>query len=84
MNVLEKYAANCGVKIRKPYVPVSYFPLKEKDYIIIDNRNKYASNVYECFQDVMGYLSPILKKKGIDIYSLIRTITILSRERAPS
>jgi hypothetical protein len=58
MNVLEKYAANCGVKIRKPYVPVSYFPLKEKDYI-----------VYECFQDVMGYLSPILKKNGIDIYS---------------
>ena len=28
MNVLEKYAANCGVKIREPFVASSYFPLK--------------------------------------------------------
>ena len=34
MNVLEKYAANCGVKIREPHVSTSYFPLKENPYIM--------------------------------------------------
>jgi len=69
MNVLEKYASNCGVKIRKPFISTSYFPLKDKDYIIIDNRNKYATNTYDLFEDVMTYVVPVLSEHNIKIYS---------------
>jgi hypothetical protein len=69
MNILEKYATNCGVKIREPHVPVSYFPLREQEYIIIDNRCKYNTNIYECFSDVMSYIHPVLKKHEISVYS---------------
>ena len=67
MNVLEKYAANCGVKIREPFVATSYFPLKGAPYIILDNRSKFSSNRYDLFEDVMPYIEPVLKKEGIDI-----------------
>lgn len=69
MNVLEKYAANCGVKIREPFVATSYFPLKGAPYIILDNRSKFSSNRYDLFEDVMPYIEPVLKREGIDIYS---------------
>ena len=69
MNVLEKYASNCGVKIKEPHVATSYFPLKEKPYIILDNRCKYASNCYDLFGDVMSYIQPVLNREGISIFS---------------
>lgn len=68
MNVLEKYATNCGVKIREPHVGLSYFPVPEKPYIIIDNRNKDGVNVYDMFSDVIGYIEPILRENNIEIY----------------
>ena len=69
MNVLEKYASNCGVKIRDPYVSTSYFPLKDKPYILLDNRCKFASNCYDLFADVMVYIEPVLKREGVSIFS---------------
>ena len=56
MNILEKYATNCGVKIREPHVPVSYFPLREQEYIIIDNRCKYNKQNY--------YLASYVSSRG--------------------
>ena len=73
MNVLEKYAANCGVKIREPHVATSYFPLKENPYIILDNRSKFKSNSYDLFNDVMTYIKPVLTKHNINIYSFENT-----------
>lgn len=73
MNVLEKYAANCGVKIREPHVASSYFPLKENPYIILDNRSKFKSNSYDLFDDVMTYIKPVLAKHNINIYSFENT-----------
>ena len=69
MNILKKYAVNCGVKIKQPYVSSSYFPLSEKDYIILDNRSKYGSNRYDLFCDVMPYIKDVLEKNNIEIYS---------------
>lgn len=69
MNVLEKYAANCGVKIREPHVGTSYFPLIDKPYIIIDNRNKYSTNTYDLFMDVITYVRSALEREGIGIIS---------------
>ena len=72
MNILEKYATNCGVKIRQPNIGLSYFPIPENPYIIIDNRNKDGVNVYDMFSDVIGYISPILKKNNIELYSFCK------------
>ena len=69
MNVLEKYSVNCGVKISDPIVASAYFPLKDPKYIIIDNRNKYPSNVYDLFFDVLGYLQGVFEEEGIKVYS---------------
>jgi hypothetical protein len=69
MNVLEKYAANCGVKIKEPYISTSYFPLKDKPYIILDNRSKFSANAYDLFADVMPYIQPVLQREGIEIKS---------------
>jgi len=69
MNVLEKYAVNCGVKIRKPHVGLSYFPVPENPYIIIDNRHRDGANTYDMFSDVIGYIKPILERENIDIFA---------------
>jgi nitrogen fixation protein len=69
MNVLEKYSANCGVKISHPKPASSYFPLKDERYIIIDARNKYGTNSYDMFSDVLAYLEESFKEADIKVYS---------------
>jgi len=69
MNVLEKYSVNCGVKISRPAVASSYFPLLDEKYIILDGRNKYKTNVYDLFPDVLAYLQKCFNNKGIKVYA---------------
>ena len=69
MNVLEKYSVNCGVKIGRPAPATSYFPLKDDKYIVLDGRNKYPTNIYEMFSDVLGYIKESLERENIKIYS---------------
>tara|TARA_Y100000310_G_scaffold64151_1_gene59689 strand:- start:998 stop:2152 length:1155 start_codon:yes stop_codon:yes gene_type:complete len=69
MNVLEKYSVNCGVKIVRPSPAASYFPLKDDKYIVLDGRNKYPTNTYEMFSDVLGYIKESLQRENIKIYS---------------
>jgi hypothetical protein len=83
MNVLEKYASNCGVKIREPFVGTSYFPLTGRDYIIIDNRSIYGPNTYDLFEDVLSYIKPVLDKYNIDIYSFANNEKLTLERTAP-
>ena len=69
MNILEKYSSNCGVKISRPSVASSYFPLRDEAYMVLDGRSLYQSNLYDLFPDVIAYVSPILQKHNIKIYS---------------
>ena len=69
MNVLEKYSVNCGVKISRPAVASSYFPLVDEKYIILDGRNKYKTNVYDLFPDVLAYLQKSFDNEGIKVYA---------------
>ena len=69
MNVLEKYSANCGVKITCPSPASSYFPLRGERYIVLDLRNKYPTNVYELFSDVLAYIGSSLNSAEIKIYA---------------
>ena len=58
MNILEKYSSNCGVKISRPSVASSYFPLRDEAYMVLDGRSLYQSNLYDLFPDVIAYVSP--------------------------
>jgi len=69
MNVLEKYSINCGVKVSRPSVASSYFPVADEKYIILDGRNKYKSNIYELFPDVLAYIQQNLHSEGIKVYA---------------
>ena len=71
MNVLEKYSVNCGVKINRPAVASSYFPLKDESYIIFDSRSLYQTNIYDLFGDVVAHLEDILERNHIKIYSFL-------------
>ena len=72
MNVLEKYASSCGVKISNPDVGISYFPLPYEKYIVVDNRNRNGMNVYDIYSDVIAYIKPELQKEGIEIISFCK------------
>jgi len=69
MNILEKYSVNCGVKIVRPSAASSYFPLRDENYIVLDLRNKYPTNIYELFSDVLAYIDSSLKAANIKIYA---------------
>jgi hypothetical protein len=82
MNVLEKYASSCGVKLDSPTVASSYFPLPYDRYIVIDNRNRNGMNVYDMYTDVIAYIAPVLKEHGIGIISLCKdTKSIIEKTR---
>ena len=71
MNILEKYSVNCGVKISRPKVASSYFPLRDESYIIFDARSFYETNTYDLFADVVAHLEGILQRNNIKIYSFL-------------
>jgi len=82
MNVIEKYASSCGVKLDQPSVGSSYFPLPYDKYIVIDNRNRNGMNVYDMYSDVIAYIAPVLKKHGIGIISFCKdTKTIIEKTK---
>ena len=71
MNILEKYSVSCGVKISRPKVASSYFPLRDESYIIFDARSFYETNTYDLFADVVAHLEGILQRNNIKIYSFL-------------
>ena len=71
MNILEKYSVSCGVKISRPKVASSYFPLRDESYIIFDARSFYKTNTYDLFADVVAHLEGILQRNNIKIYSFL-------------
>ena len=71
MNVLEKYSVNCGVKISRPAVASSYFPLRDESYIIFDARSFYQTNTYDLLSDVIAHIERALERNHIKIYSFL-------------
>ncbi len=83
MNVLEKYASSCGVKISNPDVGISYFPLPYEKYIVIDNRNRNGMNVYDIYTDVIAYIKPVLQDQGIEIVSFCKDSKSIPEKTKP-
>lgn len=72
MNLVEKYALECGLKISEPYLDLAYMPIIQDKYIILDNRSKYPNKIgaYDYFNDVLDLLKPYLKQENIHVYQI--------------
>lgn len=68
MNLTEKIALDCGVKISKPYLDRYFLPLDNDNYIIIDTRNKNQMGQYDYFADVIDLIGDYLKEAGVEIF----------------
>jgi len=69
VNLIERYALSCGVKIGEPYIFEKFFPLSIDKYITLHTTSKEAKN-YDYFQEVVDILFPILDKEKIGIIQL--------------
>jgi len=67
MNVTEKMALDCGVKIATPFMDTYYMPIVNYDFIIIDTRSKYAEGHYDYFLDVFVLIKEELEKRNVAI-----------------
>lgn len=70
MNLAEKMALDCGVKIGKPYVDKLYFPLKNDKFIIFDTRSKHQYGDYDFFTDVYELIKKYCKQEGIEVFQI--------------
>jgi len=69
MHLLERYASSCGVKIGKPYIYDSYFPVSSEKFITFQPFSKPAKN-YDYWQEVIDIILPYLKQNNIDIIQI--------------
>jgi hypothetical protein len=70
MNLTEKMALDCGVKISQPYLDRYFLPIRNNNYIIIDTRCKSIIGEYDYFSDVLDLIKPYLKEADIDIFQI--------------
>lgn len=70
MNLTEKMALDCGVKITKPYLDQYFFPLKSSNFIIFDTRCKNPSGEYDYFNDVYDLIKDYLSDNDIQVFQI--------------
>ena len=70
MHLIERYAASCGVKIGKPYIYDTYFPLTAEKYISFQPFSKYPSKNYDYWDEVIAILHPFLQKENIQLVQI--------------
>ena len=68
MNLADKIALDCGVKIGAPHIDQLYMPIKGDNFIIIDTRSKFAFGAYDFFGDVLEMIKDFLKKNNIQVF----------------
>jgi len=70
MNLAEKMALDCGVKISKPHVDRLFMPVRDEKFVIFDTRHKYGSGGYDYFSDVFDLVKGYLKLNNIDAFQI--------------
>jgi len=70
MHFLEQYALNCGVKIDKPIIYESFFPLNCDKYICFHPSGKYDSRTYDYWQIVLDFIIPVLHQHKISVVQI--------------
>lgn len=68
MNLTEKMALDCGVKISKPHVDYLFMPIKQDKFIIFDTRSKYENGQYDYYSDVFELVKPYLEENNISCF----------------
>lgn len=67
MNFLENYALSCNLKVDKPTIRDTYYPVLYDNYIVIDTSTVDPLFAYEHWQKVVTLVAEALSKKGIFI-----------------
>lgn len=67
MHLIERYATSCGVKIDKPYIYETFFPIPVEKYISFQPFSKYPSKNYDYWDEVIAIINPYLQKENINI-----------------
>jgi hypothetical protein len=67
MHLIERYATSCGVKIDKPYIYETFFPVNLEKYISFQPFSKYPSKNYDYWDEVIVIISPYLQKNNITL-----------------
>lgn len=70
MHLVEQYALACGVKIDKPEIQESYFPLECDKYITLHASSGMESKNYDFYNDVIELILPYLDLNGIKIIQI--------------
>lgn len=68
MNLAEKIALDCGVKISSPYLDRYFLPTQTDNFIIFDTRCKVNIGQYDYFADVLDLIKMYLKDSDIEIF----------------
>lgn len=70
MHLIERYATSCGVKIDKPYIYDTFFPVNAEKYISFQPFSKYPSKNYDYWNEVINIINPYLEKENIKIIQI--------------
>jgi hypothetical protein len=70
MHLVEQYALSCGVKIDKPHIETSYFPISVNKYITLHASSRIQSKTYDYYNDVIELIHPYLKQNDIKIIQI--------------
>jgi hypothetical protein len=68
MNLTEKLALDCAVKISKPFIDRFFFPIESEKFIIFDTRCRYPFGTYDFYEDVLNIISKYLKQNKIQVF----------------
>jgi hypothetical protein len=67
MHLIERYATACGVKIDKPYIYDTFFPINVEKYISFQPFSKYQSKNYDYWDEVVAIIFPYLQQNNITL-----------------
>lgn len=70
MHLVEQYALSCGVKIDKPHIETSFFPIPFEKYITVHASSGMESKNYDYYNDVIELIYPYLQKENINIIQI--------------
>jgi len=70
MHLIERYATACGVKIDKPYIYDTFFPVNVEKYISFQPFSKYPSKNYDYWDEVVVIISPYLQQNNIALVQI--------------
>ena len=70
MHIIESYATHCGLRIDKPWIYQSYYPMSHKHYITLQPAGGADVRDYAYWDEVIQYIQPELEKRDIKILQL--------------